>query len=542
MTSAPLVQEPPDNPDTLSRLPRTGPAPLYLPRSVLRGRLTIPDADRVRGIAIRAGSGSGKSVFLGRVLCFQSLLRFVPQVVLDPHGPLVDNILLAVGMLPLEVRQRLWPRVKLIDMSGKGPHVVSFPLLYRLQGEGLRDVADRVLETFRKLDPHLQGASIQGWNALVSIGRPVLMVLAALDEPISEAESLLRQPDIWEERLNEACRRHPEVQPAVAFLREEILLLRPQERLDRARSFLVKLAPFALDPVMAGMFCSPAPGIDLDEVVASRTTVLLDFRDETNAERRRFKTRWIFEWFMAYVKARGAGQNVPLGFVVDELTELTNRVTLGEDLFGGDLDEMINVYGRNYGLNLAMATQEQHQLPQATQNALLTMGTQVMGVTANMETAKQMAEQFFALDPYRVKRLENVWGSGGFGSVVVEEREAFMPVDEQVLLGAQVLLSLRPFQFLVKKKDSRHLTTVSTKRFVDGIWPGEVPEAIHYIRRQLVLRDRQRADSAAGGLSLPPTCASGLDTMEATIHDADDSTYTTDEIEEGEAWTTGPLW
>lgn len=207
MTSAPLVQEPPDNPDTLSRLPRTGPAPLYLPRSVLRGRLTIPDADRVRGIAIRAGSGSGKSVFLGRVLCFQSLLRFVPQVVLDPHGPLVDNILLAVGMLPLEVRQRLWPRVKLIDMSGKGPHVVSFPLLYRLQGEGLRDVADRVLETFRKLDPHLQGASIQGWNALVSIGRPVLMVLAALDEPISEAESLLRQPDIWEERLNEACRR-----------------------------------------------------------------------------------------------------------------------------------------------------------------------------------------------------------------------------------------------------------------------------------------------------------------------------------------------
>ena len=542
MTTALAKAGPPDEPSQVSRILRAGPAPLHLPRSALRGRLTIPDADRVRGIAIRAGSGSGKSVFLGRVLCFQSLLRFVPQIVLDPHGPLVDNFLLAIGMLPIEVRERLWPRVLQVDMSGKGVRVVSFPLLYRLPGEGLRDVADRVLETFRKLDPHLQGASIQGWNALVSIGRPVLMILAALDEPVSEAESLIRRPAAWVGRLDEACRRSPEVIPAVTFLREEILSLEVPERLNRARSFLVKLAPFSLDPVLAKMFCSPASGIDLNEVVAGRTTVLLDFRDETNAERRRFKTRWIFEWFMAYVKARGAGQNVPLGFVVDELTELTNRVTLGEDLFGVDLDEMINVYGRNYGLNLAMATQEQHQLPQVTQNALLTMGTQVMGVTANMETAKKMAEQFFALDPYRVKRIENVWGSHGMGSVVVEQREAFMPIDEQVLLGAQVLLSLKPFQFLVKKKDSRHLTTVSTKRFVDGIWPGEVPEAIAYIRHQLALRDGLREGVAANGYSLPPISGGLLDTMETTIHDANDSKYTTDTLEDVDAWTTGPLW
>lgn len=524
--------------------PASGAASVWLPPDVLQGRLTVADSDLDRGLFVRAGSGSGKSVFLGRIVCFQYFLRGIPQVIIDPMGALAENLFLQVALLPIEVRERLWPRLIYVDMSGRGDRVVPFPLLFRMPGESLTDVADRFLEALRKIDPHLQGASIQGWNALVRIGRPVLMVLAALDKPVSVAEDLLRRPEFWLDELNEIAAREPELQPAVAYLRDEYASLRQGERETLARSLLVKIAPFALDPVLRDMFCSTWPGVDLARVAEERQTVVIDLRDETNVERRRFKTRWIYEWFLAYVKQRAPGHPTPFGFTIDELTELTNQVSLGQDLFARDIDALVNFHGRNRNLFLAFATQEMFALSPETQKTLLTMGTQVHGLTADMESAKQLAEQFFALDPYRVKRIENVWGSGGLGgSVVVEEREAFMPVDEQVLLAAQELLALRPFEFLVKKRHGRRLTKISARAFVDGWWPSDHPEALAYIRHHLCRRVGIPRGDLVDADSLPPKTYPALGTMGATIHDAsDDTTYITDTQGDAEDWATPPLW
>lgn len=519
-------------------------ASIWLPPHVLQGRLTIADSDLDRGLFVRAGSGSGKSVFLGRIVCFQHFLRGIPQVIIDPMGALAENLFLQIALLPIEVRERLWPRLVYVDMSGRGDRVVPFPLLVRRPGESLTDVADRFLEALRKIDPHLQGASIQGWNALVRIGRPVLMILAALERPLPVAEDILRRPEFWLDSLAEAAVGHPELEPAIAYLRDEYAPLRPGERLALARSLLVKIAPFALDPVLRDMFCTTIAGIDLDQVAEEQKTVIIDLRNEANVERRRFKTRWIYEWFLAYVKQRAPGHPIPFAFTIDELTELTNQVSLGQDLFARDIDTLVNFHGRNRKLYLAFATQEMFALSPETQKTLLTMGTQVHGLTADMESAKQLAEQFFALDPYRVKRIENVWGSGGLGgSVVVEEREAFMPVDEQVLLAAQELLALRPFEFLVKKRHGRRLAKLSAQALVEGWWPSDHPEALAYIRDQLSLRAGvPRADLSGTG-SLLPTTYRTLGTMGATIHDANnDTSYIAVTEDDADDWATSPLW
>lgn len=460
-------------------------AGLVVSPSILEGRLAISDDDRPRGIAIHAGSGSGKSALIGGVVCFQDLFRGIPQLVLDPQGPLIDNLLLRLLQLPKRDARRLLARVIYVDMSGRGDRVVTFPLLFQLEGESLRDVADRFLEALRKIDPQLQSASIQGYNSLVHIGRPTLMIVAALGRPITDALPLLRQPEAHESWLSQAVAQDPSVTPAVDFFRFEYMSLRPAERLALSRSFMVKLEPFELDPVLASMFATTAPGLDLEEIARKRMTVLLDFRGETNVERRRFKTRWVYEWFLAYVRRRLTGSLRGFGFVIDELTELTNQAALEHDLFGQDLDELINVLARGRSIYLTLAHQEMFQLPPATQKTLLTCGTQILGTTADIGAAKYLAEQFVDLDPHRVKRLENVWGHDEFGPMILEERQVDFPIEEQILLGAQDLMDLVPFQFLVKKRNDPTLTRISARSLVGDLWVSDHLETLAALRSML---------------------------------------------------------
>lgn len=526
-------------PRSTGRLSGRSLAPILLPASAARNRLVIPDADRDGGVGILAGRGAGKSRLLGGGLCFQTLMRRGPQVVLDPHGPTVDNLLLQIALLPPEVQGELWSRIVYVDMSGRGERTVPFPLLYRLPGDSLRDIADRFLEALHKIDPALDSASIQGWNALVHVGRPILMILAALGLPATAAAELLRSPEDWDDRLREAVRCFPELEAAVADVRG--LPQRQSERLALTRSFLVKIAPFALDPVLRDMFATTEPGIDLSEVVAGRKTVLLDFRGETNLESRRFKTRWVYEWFLAYAKHRGAGRHLPLGFVVDELTELTNQSSAGQDLFARDLDELVNVIGRNYSLHLALCTQGLHQLSPTTQKTLLTMGTQILGVAADIAAAKYLAEQFCAIDPYRVKREENVWGHGPVGPKVLETRPVDMPLEEQILLAAQDLMGLKPFQFLVKTKSSRALTRISTSRLLEGAWTSDHETELDYIRHRLGLQVGVPRSVATPALNVLPTEAYRSVKMEEVLYVAEGPADSRTEQSEEEDWTTPPL-
>lgn len=505
------------------------PHPLRLLGQALLGRLALIDSVRDRGVAIHAGSGSGKSILLGRILCFQDLLRGVPQVVLDPLGPLVNELLVAIAQAPRALRQGLLDRVMYLDMTSPA---VRFPLLARLPGESLVDAANRLIEAFRKLDPHLQSASIQGFNALVRVGRPTLMALCALGLPISEAESLLRRPEDWLGRLMDAARRQPDLQPVVAFFANEYPA-KPVERQALAASFLNKIAPFVLDPAMRSMFDCTDGGIDLADVVARRQTVLLDFRGETDDDRRRFKTRWVYEWFMAFVKHRGPGKHLPLGLVIDELAELSNQTAIDVDLFTRDIEAAVNMFARNFSVWLSFAHQEMYQLPAAAQKTLLTMGTQVLGVTADIEAAKYLAEQFFPLDPYTVKRYENVWGSSPFGPVVIDQRIVDLPIEEQTLLAAQHLLRLQPLRFLVKQRNQSGLAQVSIRRLVGDVWASDHAAALSALRHRLSAR--------LPIANLPPTDDAVSDRMEDATDDTPCGRAGRDHTSDDD-WTTAPLW
>jgi len=513
------------------------------PRRTLDDIFVLSDADRNRGLGIHAGSGSGKSEFLGKVLCFQDLWRGVPQVVFDPHGPLVDALLVQLGSLGKKARRKALKRLVYVDMSGRGSRVAPFPLLFRLPGENLRDVANRFLVTLRKLDPNLATASVQGWNALLWIGEPTLMILAALNLPITSAEDLLHRPESWSAQLAQAGERFPEAAAAAGFFRNKYMPLRLMDRISLSRMFTAKIGQFSLDPIMGNMFGTTDAGIELQSVVDNGLTLLLDFRHETNIDRRRFKTRWMYEWMLAYIKHRGTGKHTPLGLVIDELTELTNQRTIGDDLFAQDLDELISVYSRNYGMWLALAHQELFQLSPQTQKTLLTLGTQVFGVTADIEAAKMVAEQFCSLDPMLIKDQKVSYSTGPFGGPSVDEQNLYMPLEEQVLLGAQELMGLQPFEFLIKPRNKAAFVRVSTKRFVEGRWASDHAEELAYVRQYLARRTgvpivRTPLEPIVANTAVGRSDTMRTDTYAAAEQSAD---YRTDEHTDDD-WATPRLW
>jgi len=379
--------------------------------------LWLTDDERDKGIHIVAGKGSGKSRMLGRVISWFDFIRGNSVSIWDPHGPTIDNFFDKVTRMPKEIQERLWPRVRYIDMSGKSGNVVPFPLYYRLGNEGLFEISQRYLDVVRKLDPFLQTASVQGWNPLWRTGTYTGMVLAGLGLQITEAEHLLRYPKSWGHRLNKLLDEYPETLPAVSFFRE-LGNMNANTRDRKTEAFFNKIAMFLLDPTMQAMFGARKPGIDWNYVVENRIAVLLDFRHVLDLERRRFMMVWCFFNLLDFIKHRGAGRHRPIGLVIDELTSLFSPQSLTDDVMASELNELINVIARNYSVWLTIAHQEQFQLTEHMQNTLLTMGTQIFGVTSNRDTALNLARQYFPYDHYWVKKQEPIWLGGDYPQIV----------------------------------------------------------------------------------------------------------------------------
>src|SRR5215216_1923095 len=167
---------------------------LYVPWKLLNRCCWVPDDARSMGIHIQAGKGSGKSRLMGRGIAWQDFIRGVPLVIFDPHGPTIDNFLDKITRMPREIQERLWRRVRYVNMSERAGHVIAFPLYYRMGTESLYDISQRFLDVLRKLDPYLQTASVEGWNPLWRTGTHIGMILAALNFQITEAEKLLQNP------------------------------------------------------------------------------------------------------------------------------------------------------------------------------------------------------------------------------------------------------------------------------------------------------------------------------------------------------------
>lgn len=362
-------------------------------------------------------------------------------------------------------------------MSGHYGFIFPFPLYYRNDVESLYEVSQRFLDVVRKIDPYLQTASVEGWNALWRTGTYTGMILSALNYQISEAEGLLNEPSKWEGLFDQAMERYPEILPAVQYLKE---LERAKENIRnrRTESFFNKIALFSLDPSMKAMFGASQPGLDWNEVISQHKTILLDFRHEHDLERRRFKMVWAFNYFLDFIKQRGAGRHRPIGLVIDELTSLFSVQALASDLFGSELDELINDIARNYSVWLTIAHQEMFQVTERIIKSLMTMGTQILGVTTDPEGARFLAQLYFKYNPYQVKKYEAVYGSSMGYPMVLDYRSVEFTAEEQLILQSYQFIHQGRFRFLAKTATregdfSGGLRAISIENLDRDIYPDE---------------------------------------------------------------------
>jgi hypothetical protein len=190
-------------------------------------RRSLSRSARSMGIYALAGRGTGKSRLLGRKIAPQDYFAGIPQVIFDPVGATIDNFLDKVTWFLYDHPQLkpdpVWERIVYVDMSGKGGAITPFPLYYQLGTErSLLEIAERYLQAIIKSNPDLFHAQVLGWPPLHRIGVYTGMILAALGYQITEAEDLLRHPEQWESRFNQALHAYPEAAPAVDFFQNQL--------------------------------------------------------------------------------------------------------------------------------------------------------------------------------------------------------------------------------------------------------------------------------------------------------------------------------
>jgi hypothetical protein len=422
-------------------------------------RRSLSRSSRSMGIIVLAGRGTGKSRLLGRKIAMQDFLAGFPQVIFDPVGATIDNFLDKVTRflqdIPKAERHLFWDRITYVDMSGKDGVVVPFPLYYRIGTErSLLEIAERYLQTIIKSNPALFQAQVLGWPPLHRIGDYSGIVLSALGYQITEAEDLLDHPEVWEAagRFAQAERVSPEAKRAVSYFRNKYIPMREADRARLTTPFLDKIFTFTLDPTLQAMFGAKEPGINWNDVSQKGQTVLLDFRREQDEEMRRFKLLWAFRYLYEWIKTRGRQDDLPFGVIIDEFAHMTQKVASGNNPLAQELDEFINVYMRQHTIWFTAAHQELYQIDEQLRNTLLSLSTYILGSTASMESARELADALFLRDPYWVKYWRPVYGRRAPHKpleVIAEEPE-FMHLEEQRELFAQRIKKLGRFQFLLR--------------------------------------------------------------------------------------------
>lgn len=454
------------------------------------------------GLHLLGSPGTGKSRALGRYLIWQLFLLGFPIVVLDPSGGIVLNLIDKIRNLPLELRSKLWPRIRYIDV-GATDYIVPSPLYERRPGDTLFAVANRLPAVLRRQDPQLQSAPILGWNSVQQCAIYAGQLAAALGRQIDFVADLIDQPRAYKEELRQALFRHPELAPAVTYFRE---LMDPNSgplRERRTATFRGKLLPFLADPTMLAGFATSQPGVDWSQVIHNKELVIIDFQHEHDPERTQFKMTWWFRNVIDFAKQRGmAGRGQEFFFVIDEITRLLGqRSGDGHSILAEDLEELVAVLGRNYGANVILAHQNLSQVDERIRNILMQCGTQMIGNITNPDDAAYLARQFFRYDPYAEKKQEPVWMNvvridhNGFPldyswPKVIDYKSVEFSADEQ-LYGLMDKFRLPRFQFLVRPAVgegtiSNNLYRMSIERLDAGQYPDatEVGRILDYLRQK----------------------------------------------------------
>lgn len=467
----------------------------------------ISQAALKQGVHIMGGPGSGKSRLLGRVFGFSALVRQHPLVVIDPTGAVVDNIADKLIRLPVALQEQCWSRIVYVDV-GSSDYVIPTPLYYsQSPAETLFEIANRLPSVFERQDPALADAPILGLNALKECAIYMGQIAAAFGRQLDFVVDLIDHPGTYKGQLREVLSTHPELQPAVQYVRELMDPTSGKLREKRTGSFKTKLLPFLADPTMLATFAGTRRQLNWAKVISERKVVLLDLRHERDPDRRQFKMIWYLKTFTDYIKYRGmAGRGQEVMLIIDEITDMLGQQTkAGQSILVEDLEELITRLARNCGVNVIVAHQNLSQLEERMQNVLMQMGTQLIGVLPNPDDALRVARQFLRYDPYLLKKTERVWmkidpipiltyfGEPEFSTPrVIDEHTIEFTSEEQLLLLANKLQSLGRFRFLAQiaagEGDLRHaVKRLSIQRLDETQYPNE--QMLAPLRRQLAQRD-----------------------------------------------------
>jgi hypothetical protein len=441
-----------------------------VPWEVLRQVIWLAHTVRGQGVNILGAKGSGKTYLLSRIV-WQDYCQSRPQVVLDHVGPLIDGFLSkACEILPqlsAEQQRAWWDRIVLIDLAAETGDVVPFPTFYRLGTEDFYTIGQRPLDLFRQLDPELETAPITGLNALLRIGTHANTILAALGYQLTEAPHLLAHPMAWLSRLAEVENRFSETSASVSFLTQEFLQWSKDKQVTLSETFRTKVDLLTANPTMRAVFGASNPGVQWEEVIRKGHTVLIDARRILGMEQRRILMLWILKYFLSFIKYRGAGHHhPPIGLVIDELSLLTSLKSRGESILAEELNELINVYGRNNRVWLTTSAQELYQFTPTMQKMLLSMGTQIFSSTSDIDAAVTLARNLFDADSHRVKywhplymMMDEIESAIPLGRSrmyipkrpeIIDRRPEFQRLDEQHYEQAKRIKNQKTFHFFVR--------------------------------------------------------------------------------------------
>lgn len=458
----------------------------WIPAEIAPRLVTLDDRARGMGVRLVASRGAGKSRLLGRVIAWLDLLRSTPLVILDPVGSVIDNLLDKIIDLPRAEQERIWPRIRYVDLAGAHGVVTPMPLLYRVGEESLYAIAQRPLEVFRKSDPQLANASVLGWNAVAAIGSRAGMALAALGLQLTEATALLDDPRGFEGRLLAALADYPELAPVTDYFLRIYPALSVREREQQTLSFKRKLDLFGLDPAARAQYGSDTPAIDWQRMVDERQCVLLDCRQLLDHERKKFAILWVYAGLLEWIKRRGPGRHRPLSLIIDEITYLLGEKHARTDPLVEDMEELVARLARNHAIWLTFAHQEVNQLSDRVNFLLITMN-QIFGSTADVDAALANARRFDRWDPEWEKKRENVWAGDRSGHQVIDQRIVEYTIDEQTYLHSRRYLELPRFTFLVGLCGGEGSLPTRLQRIsIANFDPGR------YVREELVAEVRQR--------------------------------------------------
>lgn len=464
----------------------------------------IPKESRKLGVTIIAAKGSGKSTKIGGGPLFQDHNEGYGGGVFDPRGALIDSFLYKQWRLIEELKRQgtitpeeevqIWSRIRYVDMSGENGRVSRFPLYHKRPDQSYADASEYLIRIFASLDPALIQAPIHGINALRRIALPSGVVMIALGLGVIDLIEMLSLPKQqflrqWEPRLRKlrANTDSREVRRAVNFFLNEYVHLQNFERERLTASFLAKLSLLYDDTMEAMYGGSGEPSIDWEEVAAKRQLVLLDFRDVINYEKRRFMMTERFFSLNDYLPRRPLRAERPFVVYLDELGEYYGMDAMADNpVFGSAIVTLLDITSRNHNVWVTTLFKHPGQVDERSLQSLLSCGTVAIGVTPYYEHAEMLAKNFFAIDPYLIKRFNHAFlqtngtvttfRKGIFwdytvSSPPVYERFENDPVEfspeEQINMLAWRFKTLGVFQFLVKLPGQREGSLNGPVRLVD---------------------------------------------------------------------------